>query len=291
MQRERTALLSLLLMLVGLLILCYPTIGTFINGFTQTRAIVNYCDRVDELTAAEKAALWQAAENYNAALRQNPAAFDEPNMIPGYKDCLDPEKTGIMGYVDIPKLRLKLPIYHGTSAPVLQIGAGHLAGSALPTGGLGNHTVISAHSGLPTARLFTDLPKLKKGDDFCLHVLDKKLTYRVIQIQKVTPKHSESLRCQPGKDYCTLFTCTPYGINTHRLLVTGERLPDQAAGVKDKKAGLEWPPWLTGYLKLGAAFAALAANIILIIKQVYLLQGQKRGGLQHGKGGYGEKTE
>lgn len=291
MQKERTALLSLLLMLLGLLILCYPTIGSFINGFTQSRAIVTYCGTVEALSPAEKAAALEAAEAYNAALREDPGAFYAPERIPGYQACLNPEGNGIMGYVSISRLRLKLPIYHGTGEAVLQVGAGHLQGTSLPIGGPGNHTVISAHSGLPTARLFTDLPKLKKGETFTLHVLDKKLSYKVVNIRKVKPKETGSLHCVPGKDYCTLFTCTPYGINTHRLLVTGERLPDRAAGVKDKKAGLEWPPWLTGYLKLGAAFAALATNIILIIKQVYLLHGQKRGGLQHGKGGCGEKTE
>ncbi|MFP5527309.1 class C sortase [Peptococcus simiae] len=267
MQREKTALLSLLLMLLGLVILCYPVLGSFVNGFTQSRAIVHYSEKVEALSPEERESLLRGAQAYNLALQNNPEAFYKPDLIPGYEQTLNPGGDGIMAYVSIPKVRLRLPIYHGVTEPVLQLGAGHLPGTALPIGGQGNHTVISAHSGLPTHRFFTDLPKLNKGDTFSIHVLDKTLSYRVISIQKVTPDQSEGLRNIPDQDLCTLFTCTPYGINTHRLLVTGARLPDRPEEDQAPEKGFHWPPWLTGYLKIGLALLAITINIILIIKQ------------------------
>ncbi|MFM9414063.1 class C sortase [Peptococcus simiae] len=291
MQREKTALLSLLLMLLGLLILCYPVLGSFVNGFTQSRAIVHYSEKVEALSPEEREALLRGAQAYNLALQNNPAAFYQPDLIPGYEDILNPGADGLMAYVTIPAIRVKLPIYHGVSEPVLQVGAGHLSGTAFPIGGPGNHAVISGHSGLPTARLFTDLPKLTKGDSFTVHVLDQAYKYKIISIQKVTPEQTESLRPVPGRDLCTLFTCTPYGINTHRLLVTGERAPDNRPADLPHKAGLHWPPWLTGYLKIAAALIAFAVNIRLIIKHALLYRRAKKAAQDQKKGDCSEKRE
>ena len=172
--------------------------------------------------------LLQAVERYNRQLREKgESAFHNPELVSGYEDALDVSGTGVMGYVTIGKLGIKLPIYHGTSPEVLQIAAGHLEGSSLPVGGSGTHSVISAHRGLPSSRLFTDLDQMKKRDTFTITVLNRQLTYQVDQILVVEPDETDALQIEPDRDYCTLMTCTPYGINSHRLLVRGVRMENQ----------------------------------------------------------------
>lgn len=225
--KKKGSFLNIILVLiffVGLSVLLYPTISDYWNSKTQSRAIANYEKRVSSITVDDYTELFSEAENYNARLSELPQPLLEWEQIDGYKNTLDITGTGIMGYIDIDKIGVELPIYHGTDASVLTVAVGHLEGSSLPIGGSGTHTVLSAHRGLPSAKLFTDLDRLEVGDTFRITVLNQVYTYRVEQINIVKPEDIELLQPVPGKEYCTLMTCTPYGINTHRLLVRGERV-------------------------------------------------------------------
>ncbi|MBQ6808410.1 MAG: class C sortase [Firmicutes bacterium] len=215
----------ILLLLVGLSLLLYPSISDYWNSLHQSQAIANYAEDVAQLDEEEYSQLWQEAEAYNQALRErkNSYFFTEEEKEE-YNRLLDPAGYGVMGYVEIPSISCSLPLYHGTDESVLQIALGHLEWSSLPTGGVGTHCVLSGHRGLPSAKLFTDLDKLVEGDIFLLQVLDRVLTYEVDQILIVEPQETASLQIFEGKDYCTLVTCTPYGKNTHRLLVRGHRV-------------------------------------------------------------------
>ncbi len=210
--------------LVGLSVLLYPTISNYINQKHQSEAIADYDASVAEMSEQDYSAYFDAAEQYNQKLRENPDAFYEPDQILGYEDTLNVSQSGIMGYITIDKLDVHLPIYHGTSATVLEIACGHLKGSSLPIGGESTHSVLSAHRGLPSAKLFTDLDKMEVGDTFTVTILNRVLTYEVDQISIVQPSVTESLQIEEGKDLCTLMTCTPYGINSERLLVRGRRV-------------------------------------------------------------------
>lgn len=217
-------IILVLIFFVGLSVLLYPTISDYWNSKTQSRAIANYEKRVSSITVDDYTELFSEAENYNARLSELSQPLLEWERIDGYKNVLDITGTGIMGYIDIDKIGVELPIYHGTDASVLTVAVGHLEGSSLPIGGSGTHTVLSAHRGLPSAKLFTDLDRLEVGDTFRITVLNQVYVYRVEQIHIVEPEDIELLQPVPGKEYCTLMTCTPYGINTHRLLVRGERV-------------------------------------------------------------------
>ena len=210
--------------LVGISLLLYPTISNYWNSKTQTRAIVDYEAVLVYLEPEDYSAIFQAAYDYNEALYATDFPLANYDKVPGYDEALKIEGTSIIGYVKIDKIGVELPVYHGTSDEVLNRGVGHLEGSSLPVGGESTHSVMSAHRGLPSAKLFTDLDRLELGDTFQVIVLDQILTYQVDQIKTVTPKEFEDLMIVEGKDYCTLFTCTPYGINTHRLLVRGIRI-------------------------------------------------------------------
>ncbi len=222
--RAVTVLLVLLL-LVGLSVLLYPTVANWWNSRTQTRAIAMYEETTDALSAEQREQILAEAEAYNEQIYElgSGAALTNPDLIPGYWETLDITGTGIMGYVTIDRINVNLPIYHGTESSALQSGAGHLEGSTLPIGGESRHCVISAHRGLPSARLFTDLDKLEVGDVFTIKVLDQTYTYEVDNISIILPTEYEYLYIEDGEDYLTLMTCTPYGINTHRLLVRGVR--------------------------------------------------------------------
>ncbi len=215
-----------LLFIAGAGILAYPTVSDRWNGRVQSRAVSSYNSAVTELTESDYSAYLAAAGEYNRLLGEvgMNEAFIHPESVPGYEDTLDVTGTGIMGTITIEKIGVDLPICHGTGADVLAKGAGHLEGSSLPIGGKGNHSVISAHRGLPNSRLFTDLDRLEIGDVFTLHVLGEDLYYEVDQIMTVLPDEIEELYPVGGRDLCTLMTCTPYGINTHRLLVRGHRI-------------------------------------------------------------------
>ena len=210
--------------LVGIAVLLYPAFSNYWNSKTQSRAIVNYEAVLEYLEPEDYSAIFQAAYDYNDALRQLDFPLLDFEQVPGYYEALKIEGTNIIGYVKIDKIGVELPLYHGTSEEVLNQGVGHLEGSSLPVGGESTHSVMSAHRGLPSAKLFTDLDRLEMGDTFQIIILDQVLTYQVDQIKVITPKEFDDLKIVEGKDYCTLFTCTPYGINTHRLLVRGIRI-------------------------------------------------------------------
>ena len=211
--------------LVGISILLYPAFSDYWNSKTQTRAIVNYESVLEHMEPEDYSAIFQQAYDYNKQLCQSefsPMLY--PEQFSGYWDALNVTDYGMIGYLKIERIGVELPVYHGTSADVLSYGVGHMEGSSLPVGGESTHSVMSAHRGLPSARLFTDLDRVEIGDTFQIIVLDQILTYQVDQIKIVLPNEIEDLQIVEGKDYCTLFTCTPYGINTHRLLVRGIRI-------------------------------------------------------------------
>ena len=224
MRAHKTVIILTFGFLIGISVLLYPAFSNYWNSKTQSRAIVDYESVLEHLEPEDYSSIFQAAYDYNEALR----AVDFPLMnydkIPGYYDTLKIEGTSIIGYVKINKIGVELPVYHGTSDQVLNRGVGHLEGSSLPVGGESTHSVMSAHRGLPSAKLFTDLDRLELGDTFQVAVLDQVLTYQVDQVKVITPREIDDLQIVEGKDYCTLFTCTPYGINTHRLLVRGIRI-------------------------------------------------------------------
>lgn len=224
MRRHKTVIFLTLGFLVGISMLLYPAFSNFWNSKTSSRAIVNYESVLEHLKPEDYSAMFQTAYNYNQALYETDYPLMDYEDVPGYYDTLKLPGSSIIGYVKIDKIGVELPIYHGTSDEVLDVGVGHLEGSSLPVGGENTHSVMSAHRGLPSAKLFTDLDRLEPGDTFQITVLDQILTYQVDQVKVITPTEVEDLLIAEGKDYCTLFTCTPYGINTHRLLVRGIRI-------------------------------------------------------------------
>ena len=222
---SHSTIILTVIFLVGLGVMLYPTVSDYWNSFHQTRAIANYDAVVAELDETDYEALFQAAEEYNEKLRGLGAPFSEHEELSElYYSVLDVAGNGIIGYINIPKINVNLPIYHGTSDSVLNVAAGHLEGSSLPIGGEARHSVLSAHRGLPSAKLFTDLDELEVADIFTITVLNQVLTYEVDQILIVEPTQMEALNVAAGQDYCTLLTCTPYGINSHRMLVRGHRV-------------------------------------------------------------------
>ena len=223
MRKHKTAILLTLGFLIGVSVLLYPAFSNYWNSKTQSRAIVNYESVLEHLEPEDYSAIFKAADDYNEALRAVEFPLRDYEEVPGYYDTLKLDGTNIMAYVKIDKIGVELPVYHGTSDTVLSRGVGHLEGSSLPVGGESTHSVMSAHRGLPSAKLFTDLDRLEIGDSFRVITLDRVLTYQVDQIKVITPREIDDLQIVEGKDYCTLFTCTPYGINTHRLLVRGIR--------------------------------------------------------------------
>ena len=224
MRAHKTVIILTLGFLIGVSVLLYPAFSNFWNSKTQSRAIVDYESVLGNLKAEDYSAMFQAAYDYNDALRQLEFPLRDYEQLPGYYDTLKLEGTSIIGYVKIDKIGVELPIYHGTSEQVLNKGVGHLEGTSLPVGGESTHSVMSAHRGLPSSKLFTDLDRLEPGDTFKINILDQVLTYQVDQVKVITPREIDDLQIVDGKDYCTLFTCTPYGINTHRLLVRGIRI-------------------------------------------------------------------
>ena len=231
--KRRVRLIDLLIIavfLVGICIMLYPMASDYINRIQVARALGDYQRLVREVKPEDYSAIFEKARDYNRRLKENPHPFAISNRTEGYEDTLRISSSGIMGYVMIEKIRVRLPFYHGTEEDVLQNAIGHLEGSSLPIGDPGEHAVLSAHRGLPSAKLFTDLPELVTGDEFVVTVLDREMVYEVDQILTVlpdSPEALEALRPVEGKDLVTLMTCTPYGVNTHRLLVRGHRTGDR----------------------------------------------------------------
>ena len=270
MKKNRSTIILILIFLVGLSVMLYPTVSDYVNQKNQSRAVASYSEEVENLSDVDYQAYFDAADDYNRRLAETPDAFYRPEEVSGYTDTLDVSGTGIMGYITISKIGVELPVYHGTSDGVLQVAAGHLEGSSLPVGGAGTHAVISAHRGLPSAKLFTNLDELEVGDTFTITVLDRVLTYEVDQISIVLPTETDLLQPVEGKDYVTLMTCTPYGINTHRLLVRGHRVetPDQYKHIRVTAEALKIEPIIV------APVMALPMLLILLIGM--LLSTRKR---------------
>lgn len=223
-----TGILLLVALLAGLSLLLYPFLADYWNSMHQSRAIATYRNAVTELDNNDYEGMLEEAQAYNDALPGNPDRFlpsEEEHQQ--YENLLSISEDGIIGYVEIPSIHVSLPFYHGTDEDILQVAAGHIEGSSLPLGGEGTHCVISGHRGLPSARLFTDIDQLTEGDIFTLLVLDETLTYEVDQIRIVEPEDISLLEIEEGKDLCTLVTCTPYGVNSHRLLVRGHRVENR----------------------------------------------------------------
>lgn len=225
MKKKKSNIILIFVFLIGLSLLLYPTVSDYWNSFHQTVAIADYDEKIKEMDHETYDNMWKEAEEYNKMLsgqKMNWILTEEEKKT--YEDLLDISGTGIMGYIEIPAIDCEISIYHGTDESVLRVGVGHIEGTSLPIGGLSTHSVLSGHRGLPTAKLFSDLDEVAEGDYFMIHTLDQTLTYEVDKISIVLPRDVESLKIEEGKDYCTLVTCTPYGVNTHRLLLRGRRV-------------------------------------------------------------------
>ena len=218
-------IILILMLLIGLSLLLYPSVADYWNSFTQSQAIINYAEQVAHLDTEQYDHIWQDAFAYNASLvgRRNDYLLSDEQRSE-YNRLLNVAGNGIMGYIEIPSIGVELPIYHGTADSALAVAIGHLEWTSLPVGGADSHCVVSGHRGLPSAKLFTDLDQLALGDYFLLRILDETLTYEVDQIRIVEPTQTDDLLIQEGKDLCSLVTCTPYGINSHRLIVRGHRI-------------------------------------------------------------------
>lgn len=224
MKKHRTTIIMVLFFFIGLLILLYPTISNHFNQKRQSRAITDYEKILKNYSKKDYSDILSIADTYNEELRKLDNPFITYDTLKGYSQLLNTNNDGMIGYLTIDKIKVELPIYHGTSDKVLSTAIGHLEGSSLPIGGKGTHSVLSAHRGLPSSKLFTDLDKLSLGDIFTITVLDQVLTYQVDKISIIKPNEIEDLKIDNNNDYVTLMTCTPYGINTHRLLVRGIRV-------------------------------------------------------------------
>ena len=275
MRKHLSTIFLLLILLIGLSLLLYPTISDWWNAFHQPRAIAAYSEIVAKLDNARYEELWQAARAYNRTLisRENLYYLSDDQRAE-YESLLDVSGLGVMGYLEIPKIDVSLPIYHGTEESVLQIAVGHLEWSSLPVGGESTHCVLSGHRGLPSAKLFTNLDKLREGDTFLLRVLDEVLTYEVDQILIVEPQETAALQIEEGKDYCTLVTCTPYGINTHRLLVRGHRIEnmEEAKTIRVTADAIQIEPMLE------APVVAIPMLLLLLILLLLPKRPQKKHG-------------
>ena len=226
-RKHFVTLLIVLVFLVGIGLLTYPSIANYWNSFHQTQVIMSYQETVAKMDAKDYKKILDSAKAYNKRLGQTGIQWVlSAEQKAEYNKQLKVDKSGIMGYISIPKIHVKLPIYHGTDEKILQTSIGHLEGTSLPVGGKNSHCIVSGHRGLPSAKLFTDLDRIKEGDTWTMTILNETLTYEADQIRIVEPTDLSNLQIKKGKDYCTLVTCTPYGVNTHRLLVRGHRIPN-----------------------------------------------------------------
>ena len=234
LKEKKSSIGIIALFIVGLCIILYPTISNMWNQKRQSQAVETYSNQVKNLESDKKKALLEQAQQYNQKLLSENDPIKNHVDDYEYDNMLSVDDTGIMGYISIPQIDVKLPIYHGTGDEAISQGAGHLQGSSLPVGGEGTHCVLSSHRGLPKAKLFTDLDRLNVGDRFSLTVLDQTITYQVDLISIVEPEDIDNLKIEEGKDYCTLLTCTPYGVNTQRLLVRGSRVNEPTIVVENE---------------------------------------------------------
>ena len=274
-----STVILILVFFLGLSLVLYPSVSDYWNSLHQSRAIATYAEEVSNLDTDRYEQLWAEAVDYNRTLRDRDNAFLlSETQKAAYDSLLNVGGNGVMGYIEIPTIGVSLPVYHGTDEGVLQIAVGHIEWTSLPVGGESSHCVISGHRGLPSAKLFTNLDKLVEGDTFMLRVLDEVLTYEVDQILIVEPQETGALRIEEGKDYCTLVTCTPYGINSHRLLVRGHRIDnlETSDAVRITADAIQIEPLLV------APFAALPLLAVLLVILLALPQKPKsHGGDDH----------
>lgn len=266
-----TTVLLFAVLFVGISLLLYPTLSDYWNSYHQTQAIANYAEKVSDLSEEEYDKIWAAAWEYNESLSENGTSFSlSETQKEQYEQLLNVSGLGVMGYIEIPEINCSLPLYHGTEESVLQIAVGHLEWSSLPVGGSSSHCVLSGHRGLPSAKLFTDLDKLSKGDIFILRILDEVLTYEVDQILIVEPEEVSSLQIIEGEDLCTLVTCTPYAINTHRLLVRGHRIENlkESQNVRITADAIQIEPLIVA--------PVVAAPILLILLLILLIPKRRK---------------
>lgn len=279
MKRKLSTILLIIASLAGLSLLLYPTVSDYWNSMHASKAVAEYNTDVNNLTQTQYEKIWNAATEYNRAIQNRNSGFyltDEQEEQ--YESLLDIGGTGIMGYIEIPHINVSLPIYHGTSDAVLQITVGHMEWSSLPVGGSGSHCVLSGHRGLPSAKLFTNLDQLVEGDTFVIRILDEVLTYEVDKILIVEPENTESLKIEEGKDLCTLVTCTPYGVNSHRLLVRGHRVENASEAIRLTSDAIRIDPLLVS--------PVVALPILLVLLVLLLTSHPKKksiGGKENAK--------
>ena len=259
-----STIVLVIILLVGVGILLYPSVSDWWNSMHATRAIASYVTAVEDLSGQEREAMLEAAREYNSRLANgvNFTLTDEQRAE--YDSLLDITGTGIMGYVQITSIGVNLPVYHSVDEAVLQIAVGHIPGSSLPVGGERTHAILSGHRGLPSAKLFSDLDQMVEGDTFTLNIMDQTITYMVDQIRIVLPEETDELAITDGKDYCTLVTCTPYGINTHRMLVRGKRIDNIIGEVVVVSEAVRIPNYI-----VAPAICIPLLFIILLIMLIY----------------------
>lgn len=265
-RKHISTIFIILIFLVGLGFISYPTVSNLWNQAHQSRAIATYSKQVEKLDDSENKKMLKAARKYNKSLLKKSDHWKlSKKDKKKYESLLDVSGTGIMGYIEVPKIDCSLPIYHGTDEGALQIAIGHLEGSSLPVGGKSTHCVLSGHRGLPSARLFTDLDQMEEGDIFILNILGRQLAYEVDQIKVVLPEEMSDLEIEEGKDLCTLVTCTPYGINTHRLLVRGHRTEYVEEKVAEEKKEVQTKKTDIRLMIAGGAGVLILLIIIIVI--------------------------
>ena len=265
-RKHISTIFIILIFLVGLGFISYPTVSNLWNQAHQSRAIATYSKQVEKLDDSENKKMLKAARKYNKSLLKKSDHWKlSKKDKKKYESLLDVSGTGIMGYIEVPKIDCSLPIYHGTDEGALQIAIGHLEGSSLPVGGKSTHCVLSGHRGLPSARLFTDLDQMEEGDIFILNILGRKLAYEVDQINVVLPEEMSDLEIEEGKDLCTLVTCTPYGINTHRLQVRGHRTEYVEKKVAEEKKEVQTNKTDIRLMIAGGAGVLILLIIIIVI--------------------------
>lgn len=267
-----STILLVIILLAGVGIMLYPSISDWWNSMHATRAIASYVEAVEDMSGQEKEDMLEAARKYNESLPKGTNFALSEDEYAEYESLLDISGTGVMGYVQISAIGVNLPVYHGTSEAVLQIAVGHIAGSSLPVGGERTHCVLSGHRGLPSAKLFSDLDQMKEGDTFTVTVLDHTITYMVDQIRIVLPEEVEDLAIEDGKDYCTLVTCTPYGVNTHRMLVRGRRIENIIGEVVVVAEAIRIPT----YIVIPAVGIPLLFLSLLVMLIYYRIKGVRR---------------
>ncbi|MDO4663857.1 MAG: class C sortase [Erysipelotrichaceae bacterium] len=276
--KRLTVLVPILIFMIGAGIFLYPALSNYINTLQHNKTIQTYQAKLAETDQAELDALWNAANAYNDQLAgetlRDPFVPGSGYVLPEhYENVLNPQGDGVMGYIEIDKIDVRLPIYHGTSEEVLKQGVGHIEFSSLPIGGLNRHCVLSAHRGLPSSLLFTHLDKMEIGDQFYIHVLNEVHAYQVDSIETILPEEISFLHLDPNQDWVTLLTCTPYGVNTHRLLVRGHRVEYVEPTVQEEQQSSSFPKWLQEYI----VSIGIGLFILLLLIIIWIVRKKRKG--------------